>query len=49
MRTLASLMAFSQSAQFFYFYFQFVILHLLIYVYTLFHHMFSCCPLSQLS
>jgi len=47
MRTVSSLIDFSQSALFFYLSFQFVILHLLIYVCTQFHHLFFGRPLSR--
>jgi len=47
-RTLSSLMTFSQSALFFYLHFQFVILHLLISVCTQFHHLLFGRPLGRL-
>jgi hypothetical protein len=44
-----SSMDFSQSALFFDLPFQFAFLNLLIYVYTHFHHLFFCHPISRLS
>jgi hypothetical protein len=48
MRTLASLLAFCQSALFFDLNFQFVIFHLLISVCTQFHHLLFGRPLGRL-
>jgi hypothetical protein len=49
MRTFAYLMDFSQSHLFYYLSINFVIMHLLVYVCTQFHHLFFVCPISRLS